>query len=84
MQSDGFVKYLLLQAINIYEMMIVIRAIISWFRVNPYNSLYRFLISVTEPFLMRIRKFLPQSGVDFSPIIAILLLSLLSRLIISI
>ena len=81
MQGDSFIRYLLLQAIGIYEMMIVIRAILSWFSPNPRNQLYLWLIKLTEPFLKLLRRYLPHSGVDFSPIVAILLLSLLSRVI---
>lgn len=60
--------------LNIYMWLIVIRAIASWFSMDPYNPLYQFLIRITEPVLGYIRRILPmRTGmVDFSPIVAIL------------
>ena len=79
--QPSFFQYILVRAIDIYTFIIVIRALISWFSPNPYNPLNRFLISITEPFLSQIRRFLPRSRVDFSPLIAIILLSILQRVI---
>jgi len=81
MQESGFFTYLIYRALDLYTFAIIIRAILSWFTVNPYNPIYRFLISITEPFLRQIRKYLPKSTVDFSPIIAIILISILQRVI---
>lgn len=76
------IRYLLVQAIDIYMIIIVIRAVMSWFSPNPYNRFFQFLISITEPVLGRIRRFLPVSGIDFSPFIVIILLSVLRSIII--
>jgi len=53
---------------------IIIRALISWVSPNPYNPIVRFLYSITEPLLWRIRRYLPVvfSGIDLSPVVAIL------------
>ncbi len=61
-------------ALSIYMWIIIIRALISWVNPDPYNSIVRFLDSVTEPVLYQIRKRLPIviGGIDFSPIVAIL------------
>ena len=60
--------------LNLYMWIIVARAVISWVSPDPYNPIVRFLISVTEPVLYRIRRRLPFNlgGMDFSPIIVIL------------
>ncbi len=60
--------------LNIYMWLIVVRAIASWFSMDPYNPIYNFLIRITEPVLGYIRRILPiRTGmVDISPIIAIL------------
>lgn len=60
--------------LNIYMVLIVIRAIASWFTMDPYNPIYQFLIRITEPVLGYIRRVLPMRGsmMDFSPIVAIL------------
>jgi YggT family protein len=53
---------------------IIGRAIISWVNPDPYNPIVRFLNTVTEPVLYRIRRKLPLffGGIDFSPIVVIL------------
>ncbi len=60
--------------INLYVIIIIIRAILSWFNPNPYNPGMVFLIKITDPVLERIRRLLPLGsgvGLDLSPIIAI-------------
>ena len=55
---------------------IAIRALISWVNPDPYNPIVQFLHQVTEPLLTPIRRFLPMSGIDFSPFIAALIIML--------
>lgn len=60
--------------INLYVIIIIIRAILSWFNPNPYNPGMMFLTKITDPVLERIRRLLPLGGgvgLDLSPIIAI-------------
>ena len=60
--------------LTIYMYIIIARAIISWVNPDPYNPIVRFLNSITEPVLYRIRRRLPLffGGMDFSPILVIL------------
>ena len=60
--------------LSLYMYIIIARAIISWVNPDPYNPIVRFLNSITEPVLLRIRRKLPVffGGMDFSPIIVIL------------
>jgi len=60
-------------AIDLYVIVIIIRAVLSWFNPNPYNPGIMFLVKITEPLLWRIRRFLPLGGMglDLSPIVAI-------------
>ena len=60
--------------LNIYLIIIVARAVISWVNPDPNNQIVRFLHNVTEPVLYQIRKRIPVvfSGVDLSPIIVFL------------
>jgi YggT family protein len=55
-----------------YMWIIIIRALISWVNPDPWNPIVRFLYQVTEPVLRPIRRRLPMTGIDFSPIIVIL------------
>ena len=55
-----------------YMLIIVIRALISWVNPDPWNPIVRFLYQVTEPVLRPIRRRLPNTGIDFSPLVVIL------------
>jgi YggT family protein len=59
-------------ALYLYMWIIVIRALLSWVNPDPWNPIVRFLYQVTEPVLRPIRRRLPYSGIDFSPLVAIL------------
>lgn len=70
--------------IQMYSMVILARVLMSWARVDPYSPLARTLFDLTEPVLQPIRNLLPPAaGLDFSPIIAIILLQTLGRLLIA-
>jgi YggT family protein len=66
-------------AIQAYILIIIVRALISWVSPDPYNPVVRFLHRVTEPVLRPIREHLPTTamGFDLSPVVAILVLTLL-------
>lgn len=65
---------------NILVIAIFIRAILSWFQMDPRNPLIQALDSVTEPILEPIRRIMPRLGmIDLSPLIAILLLVFISN-----
>ena len=73
-----------MRIIQIYNILIIARVLASWIVRNPYNRVYHFLITITEPVLGLIRRILPPlMGLDLSPIIAFFLLDLLSRLLAS-
>jgi len=69
--------------LSIYMWLIIIRALISWVNPDPYNPIVRFLVSATEPVLYPIRRKLPLfGGIDFSPIVAILLIIFLQTFLV--
>ncbi len=65
--------------ISVYSIVIFLRAIFSWFSLSPYNQFYLLLIRITEPVLSPIRRIIPFSGIDFSPMIAILLIEFIVK-----
>ena len=68
-----------------YIIIIIIRAVLSWFRHNPYQPLIKFVYDVTEPPLRLIRQYVPNlSGLDVSPIILIFAVYLLENILIKI
>lgn len=79
--------HLLAWLIDIYMIVIVVRAIISWVQPNPYNPIVQLLYRVTEPVLYPIRRMLfryrsmRNTGIDFSPFIAFILLLILKRIL---
>ena len=61
------------------SILIIMRAVLSWFWPRPTNTLMIYLYKVTEPFLRPLRRIIPRTGmVDFSPLLAILILYLIS------
>lgn len=70
---------------TIIYFLLVIRIIISWFRVDPYNELVQTLYRITDPILAPFRKLPLQIGmIDLSPIVAFILLSFVNSLVVGI
>jgi YggT family protein len=70
--------------LSLYMWIIIAQAVISWVNADPYNPIVRFLHSVTEPVLYNIRRLIPVyfGGLDFSPIIAILVIIFLKTFLV--
>ncbi len=58
--------------LQLYSWLIIARALVSWVSPDPYNPIVQFLHRSTEPVLAPIRRLLPVSAIDVSPIIAYL------------
>jgi YggT family protein len=74
--------------ITVYTLVIFAYIITSWLRL-PYsptlNRIQRFLYDVSEPYLRLFRRFLPSFGpLDLSPMVAIIVLWLLDRVLITV
>lgn len=70
---------------SLYMWLFIINVIFSWIQPNPFNPIVSFIRAITEPVLFRIRKYLPFTfgmGIDFSPLVAILLLQLFNSIVI--
>ncbi|MBF0401017.1 MAG: YggT family protein [Magnetococcales bacterium] len=81
----GSLGMLLDFALGIYTWMILIRILLSWVNPDPYNPIVQFLVRATEPVLEPLRRAIPpMAGLDLSPVVALLGISLLQRLIIGI
>ncbi|MGC4106648.1 MAG: YggT family protein [Thermomicrobiales bacterium] len=75
---------ILLWILNIFSFLLLGRALISWVDPGFTWSISRALYSATEPILQPIRQLMPNTGMfDFSIFIAIILIQVLSRLIVS-
>lgn len=69
-------------AFTVLIWLIIGRCILSFVRHNPYQPVIKFIYDVTEPVMEPFRRLLPAAGpVDFSPILAILAITLVQRLV---
>ncbi len=74
----GFIRILC----EVLTIAIMARAILSWFSPSPTNILVVILFRVTEPLLSPLRRLIPRAGMmDFTPLVAILLLQLIIYLL---
>lgn len=67
---------------DFYELLIIVWCIMSWFPrgVEVLERIREALGMVVEPYLALFRRFIPpMSGIDFSPIVAIIVLRFLQR-----
>lgn len=74
---------ILLKAINFYEILIFISIIGSW--MNSDLTVFKYIDKLTSPFLNMFRVIVPvgNSRLDLSPIIAVVILDVLSKLIVT-
>ena len=72
---------LLNSLLSFYSALILIYVLMSWFRPTGFLfEIFRVLGSVVEPYISLFRRFMPATGmVDFSPLVAILVLQYLIR-----
>jgi len=70
---------------NIIYFLLVIRIILSWFGVNPYNEIVQILYKITEPILAPFRRLPLRMGMlDFSPILAFVAIFFLRSFVVGI
>lgn len=70
--------------LSIYMWIIIIAALVSWVSPDPYNPLVRFLYRATDPVLRPVRRVVGvMGGLDFSPLIVILIIMFIRRFLIA-
>ena len=73
---------LLATLIDLYSLVVLAAVVISWLGIDPRNAFAAFVYRLTEPALGPIRSALPpMGGLDFSPMVLLLLLRLLRNLV---
>lgn len=73
---------LLRAVVDLYVLLLLGRAIASWLPLDRDSAPLRFLHELTEPVLAPLRRVLPTAGgLDFSPVVALLLLEVVRRLL---
>lgn len=71
--------------VGVYTFIVAGAVIVSWVRADPYNPIVNFLYQATEPVFSRCRRFLPgflyRTGIDWTPMIVIIVLIFLETVI---
>ena len=69
--------------LGLLMLLLIARVVVSWTTPTGGGGLVAFIYQVTEPILAPIRRLIsPAGGLDFSPMVAILLLGLLMQLVV--
>ena len=74
-------RIFLAKLVDVYSIIIIIRAVISWFPIDYNHPINVVLRNLTDPVLKPIRKLIPMGGIDFSPFIVIILMGILKSVI---
>jgi len=72
--------------VNIYVICIVVWALLSWFRGHGrvVYELHQALGKIVEPYVKLFRRFIPvMGGMDFSPLVAMLVMEAVAQLILN-
>jgi len=82
------IRGILIQLLNLlfelYGLALFVRILFEWVHVPYHSRVMRWLWKLTEPVLAPIRRILPPfAGLDFSPLVAFLLLRVLQRVLLT-
>lgn len=73
---------LLISLLNIYSLVLLVRALMSWFDPMFRSSVGRIVFQLTEPVVEPVRRVIrPMGGIDFSIMVTIFLCIILQRII---
>jgi YggT family protein len=69
--------------LNVYMLLVVARAIISWVSPDPYNPIVNFLYRATDPVLRYVQRIVPPiGGIDLSPILVLIVIVFLDQFLV--
>ena len=65
--------------ITVYIWVVIIAALISWVKPDPYNPIVQILYRLTEPVYAFVRRYIPTviNGIDLTPIVIIISLQII-------
>jgi YggT family protein len=70
--------------ISVLMLLVIARVVVSWVAPSGGGGMVAFIYQATEPLLAPIRRLVPPSGgLDWAPLIAMLVLGLLLRLVVN-
>jgi YggT family protein len=80
----GVAAWLVNLTLQVLMVVILINALLSWFRLDPSNAVVQILDRVSDFLCNPIRRLFPTvaSGIDFAPMIALVVLMALQRFLV--
>ena len=79
------VAMVLRTVLDLYFWVVLVACVLTWVNPDPYNPIVRTIRALTEPVFIKIRHWLPftyTSGLDFSPIVVLLVIKLVENIIV--
>jgi YggT family protein len=72
--------------ITVYIWILIIGAVLSWVRPDPYNPIVQIITRLTEPAYRLVRRMMPTvfNGLDMAPIILIVGLNVIDVILVSV
>ncbi|PAF48728.1 hypothetical protein BKH41_05550 [Helicobacter sp. 12S02232-10] len=72
--------------ITLYTWVVIIAALVSWVRPDPYNPIVQVLFKLTDPLYRKLKGKVPliYGGIDFSPLVVIIILQFLDLTVVKI
>lgn len=63
----------IINIVILYKWVIIIAAVLTWVKPDPYNPIVQMLYRLTEPAYALVRRFIPTvfGGIDLAPLIII-------------
>ena len=77
--------FLITTLFDLYLIVLAVRLILAWMRANYFNPITRFIISITQPLVAPVRRFLPTyKGFEFATLFWMIGFELIKIVIISV
>lgn len=72
--------------LTVYIWVVIIGALLSWVRPDPYNPIVQIIHRLTQPAYDLLRRFIPTvfNGIDLAPIILIVILQIIDVILINV
>jgi len=84
MNPQAAFTYLIGTLIDLYATAVLLRLLLQWVRADFYNPVVQFLVTLTNPPLLRLRRFIPSIGrLDTASLVLALTLQVLGVWIVS-
>lgn len=72
--------------LTVYTWVVIIGALLTWVRPDPYNPIVQIIFRLTEPAYRGLRRLMPTvfNGLDLAPLILIVLLNVIDVVLVNV